>query len=69
MELNLTEVQSALIKDLEKYTISKQEDTIQSYADIEDWIKKTVNKWYELGLDTSEIIERLNSIGRIDAHE
>lgn len=69
MELNLTEVQSALIKDLEKYTISKQEDTIQSYADIENWIKKTVNKWYELGLDTSEIIERLNSIGRIDAHE
>ena len=69
MELNLTEVQSALIKDLEKYTISKQEDTIQSYADIEDWIKKTANKWYELGLDTSEIIERLNSIGRIDAHE
>ena len=69
MELNLTEVQSALIKDLEKYTISKQEDTIQSYADIEDWIKKTVNEWYELGLDTSEIIERLNSIGRIDAHE
>ena len=69
MELNLTEVQSALIKDLEKYTISKQDDTIQSYADIEDWIKKTVNEWYELGLDTSEIIERLNSIGRIDAHE
>lgn len=69
MELNLTEVQSALIKDLEKYTISKQEDTIQSYADIENWIKKTVNEWYELGLDTSEIIERLNSIGRIDAHE
>ena len=69
MELDLTEVQSALIKDLEKYTISKQEDTIQSYADIEDWIKKTVNEWYELGLDTSEIIERLNSIGRIDAYE